>query len=51
VGAPGAFDDTLRDSTHGGPLDEGEPPPTWYDDINSGPTPLQPAKPPDKGRH
>lgn len=50
VGAPGAFDDTLRDSTHEGALDEGEPPPTWYDDINSGPTPLQPPKAPEPGR-
>ena len=50
LGAPGAFDDTLRDSTHGGPLDEGEPPPTWYDDINSGPTPLQPARPLEPGK-
>ena len=46
VAAPGAFDDTQRDSRHDAGLDEREPPPTWYDDINSGPTPLQPAKPP-----
>ena len=45
LAAPGAFDDTTRDSSHAGQLDEGEPPPTWYDDINSGPTPLQPARP------
>ena len=50
LAAPGAFDDTERDSSHGGPLDEGEPPPTWYDDINSGPTPLQPARPLQTGR-
>ncbi len=50
LGAPGAFDDTRRDSTHGGPLDEGEPPPTWYDDMNSGPTPLQPARPLEPGK-
>ena len=50
LAAPGAFDDTERDSTHAGALDEGEPPPTWYDDINSGPTPLQPAKPREPGR-
>ena len=46
VAAAGAFDDTERDSRHDGVLDEREPPPTWYDDISSGPTPLQPAKPP-----
>jgi hypothetical protein len=51
VGAPGAFDDTTRDSTHPSTsLDEGEPPPTWYDDINSGPTPLQSAKPTEPGK-
>ncbi len=50
LAAPGAFDDTERDSTHAGALDEGEPPPTWYDDINSGPTPLQPARPPEPGK-
>ena len=50
LAAPGAFDDTTRDSTHAGQLDEGEPPPTWYDDINSGPTPLHPARPPDPGK-
>jgi Protein of unknown function (DUF2726) len=50
LAAPGAFDDTERDSTHAGALDEGEPPPTWYDDINSGPTPLQPARPLEPGK-
>jgi Protein of unknown function (DUF2726) len=50
IGAPGAFDDTERDSTHAGALDEGEPPPTWYDDINSGPTPLHTPKPPEPGK-
>jgi Protein of unknown function (DUF2726) len=50
LAAPGAFDDTERDSSHTGALDEGEPPPTWYDDINSGPTPLQPARPLESGK-
>ena len=50
LAAPGAFDDTERDSSHAGQLDEGEPPPTWYDDINSGPTPLQSARPAEPGK-
>jgi len=48
LGAPGAFDDTLRNSQLDAPLDESEPPPTWYDDISSGPTPLQ-SPPPGSG--
>lgn len=40
---PNAFDDTRRDSRH--PLDQDpegeEPPTTWYDEMASGPTPLQ----------
>jgi hypothetical protein len=43
-----AFDDTQRDSRHDDAYDEGEPPPTWYDDITSEPAPLQPAKPPQR---
>ena len=49
LAAPGAFDDTTRDSSHPDELDDGrEPPPTWYDDISSGPTPLMPVKPADQ---
>lgn len=43
--APNAFDDTRRDSTHAGVADEQEPPSTWYDDIGSGPAPLQSGRP------
>ncbi len=39
------FDDTKRDSRGDDLREEGEPPPTWYDDLGSGPAPLQPAKP------
>ena len=46
--APNAFDDTKHDSKHDAPFDEQEPPSTWYDDIGSGPTPLQPPRPPAK---
>ncbi|MDH5539366.1 MAG: DUF2726 domain-containing protein [Rhizobacter sp.] len=43
--APNAFDDTKRDSTQGVVVDDQEPPSTWYDDIGSGPTPLQQNRP------
>lgn len=43
--APSEFGDTTRDSTHPDPADGREPPPTWYDDISSGPTPLLPTQP------
>lgn len=49
-GAGETFDDTKRDSGQDGLPDEGEPPPTWYDDMNSGPAPLQPAKAPEPSR-
>jgi hypothetical protein len=39
-----AFDDTERSLTRTPELDESEPPPTWYDDLGSGPVPLQPNK-------
>jgi hypothetical protein len=31
-------------------LDEGEPPPTWYDDISTGPVPLAPTGPKESER-
>lgn len=51
VGSAGdTFDDTKRDSGQDELPDEGEPPPTWYDDMNSAPAPLQPAKSPEQSR-
>ena len=50
VGRADAFNDTTQDSVHSVAPDEREPPPTWYDDITSGPTPLTPAKPPAPGK-
>ena len=41
------FEDTGRDSTHDEFIEMEEPPPsTWYDEFDSGPTPLAPGKRP-----
>jgi Protein of unknown function (DUF2726) len=48
AGAPGnPFDDSARDSAHDERIELREPPPsTWFDEFNSGPTPLPSATPP-----
>jgi hypothetical protein len=39
---PTPFDDSERDSSHDETIEVREPPPsTWFDEFNSGPTPLQ----------
>jgi hypothetical protein len=43
VTVPGGFDDAGRDSSQDEVIEVAEPPPsTWFDEFNSGPTPLQP---------
>ena len=42
---PSPFEDSARDSTHDERIEFLEPPPTWYDDLDSGRTPLdKPSK-------